>query len=61
MTADTITNIWDGAWEDAETGTSMKGFGVEVWQMRAGKIAVWEASFNVGRADQAISVDDLLR
>ena len=58
---DTITNVWDGAWEDTETGAAMKGFGVEVWLMRDGKIAVWEAAFNVGRADQAISLADLLR
>ena len=58
---DTIVNVWDGAWEDAETGTAMKGFGVEVWRMRDGKIAIWEAAFNVGQADQAVSVGDLLR
>lgn len=39
----------------------MKGFGVEVWVMRAGRIAVWEMAFNVGRADQAMGVGDLLR
>jgi nuclear transport factor 2 (NTF2) superfamily protein len=61
LTADTIVNVWDGAWEDAETGTAMKGFGVEAWQMRDGKIAVWEAAFNVARADQPISLGDLLR
>ena len=58
---ETITNVWDGAWEDAETGVAMQGFGVEVWLMRNGKIAVWEAAFNVGRADQQVSVGDLLR
>lgn len=61
LMGETITNVWDGAWEDAETGAAMKGFGVEVWIMRDGKIAVWEAAFNVGRADQAISLGDLLR
>jgi hypothetical protein len=39
----------------------MKGFGVEIWVMRDGRIAVWDAAFNVGRADQATSVGDLLR
>ena len=39
----------------------MKGFGVEVWVLRDGKIAVWEAAFNVGRADQTGSVVDALR
>jgi hypothetical protein len=38
----------------------MKGFGVEVWVMRDGRIAVWDAAFNVARADQAMSVGDLL-
>jgi nuclear transport factor 2 (NTF2) superfamily protein len=61
LSGDTITNVWDGAWEDAESTTAMKGFGVEVWVLRDGKIAVWEAAFNVGRADQAASVADALR
>jgi hypothetical protein len=39
----------------------MKGFGVEVWTLRDGKVAVWEAAFNVGRADESTSVADMLR
>ena len=58
---DTITNVWDGEWEDATTGVAMRGFGVEVWVMRDGKIAIWEAAFNVGRADQSSTVTDLIR
>jgi len=58
---DTITNIWNGTWEDAESGAAMKGFGVEVWVMKGGRIAIWEAAFNVVRADQAITVADALR
>lgn len=58
---DTITNVWDGEWEDATSGAKMKGFGVEAWLMRDGKIAVWEAAFNIGRADQTGSVADMLR
>jgi len=58
---DTITNSWTGAWQDAESGAPMKGFGVEVWVLRDGKIALWEAAFNVGRADQTASVADALR
>ena len=46
MVNDTITNVWEGEWEDAETGAAMRGFGVEVWIMRDGKIAVWEGAFN---------------
>src|SRR4029077_5942296 len=58
---DTITNVWEGEWQDAESGAAMRGFGVEVWVMRGGKIAVWEAAFNTGRADQTNYVADLLR
>jgi nuclear transport factor 2 (NTF2) superfamily protein len=38
---DTIANYWEGEWEDRMTGR-----GVEIWVMRNGKIAVWEAAFN---------------
>jgi len=61
LMGDTITNIWNGTWEDAESGAAMKGFGVEVWVMKGGRIALWEAAFNVTRADQAITVADALR
>ncbi len=61
FTGDTLTNSWEGAWQDAETGVAMKGFGVEFWQMRDGRIALWEAAFNVARADQTASVADALR
>ena len=58
---DTISNVWDGEWEDAETGVAMRGYGVEIWVMRDRKIAVWEAAFNVARADAAAGVADMLR
>jgi nuclear transport factor 2 (NTF2) superfamily protein len=58
---DTITNVWEGEWQDADSGVAMRGFGVEVWVMRDGMIAAWEAAFNTGRADQTRSVADLLR
>ena len=61
LDGDTLSNIWDGEWEDTATGAKMKGFGVEIWLMRGGKIAVWEASFNVAPADSAGSVADMLR
>jgi len=35
-------------WTDRDTGKPMTGFGVEVWTMREGKIAVWEAAFSAG-------------
>jgi nuclear transport factor 2 (NTF2) superfamily protein len=58
---DTLTNVWTGEWEDVDSGVRMRGFGVEVWIMNGGRIAVWEAAFNTGRADQASSVADVLR
>ena len=61
MANDTITNVWKGEWLDAESTVPMRRFGVEVWVMRDGKIAVWEAAFNAGRADHANSVAELLR
>jgi len=61
LMGDVMTNIWDGEREDAGTGQRMKGFGVEVWTMRDGKIAVWEAAFNAAPADQRVSVEQALR
>jgi nuclear transport factor 2 (NTF2) superfamily protein len=58
---DTIANVWEGEWQDADSGVAMRGFGVEIWVMRDGKIAVWEAAFNAARADQSGGVTDLLR
>jgi nuclear transport factor 2 (NTF2) superfamily protein len=60
LEGNTMTNVWDGEWQDAATGVSMKGFGVELWILRDGKIAVWEAAFNVARADQAGGVAEML-
>jgi len=42
-----LANLWEGAWEDARTGKPMRGRGLEVWTMRDGMIAVWDAAFNV--------------
>jgi nuclear transport factor 2 (NTF2) superfamily protein len=58
---DAMTNVWEGEWQDAATGVAMKGFGVELWILRDGKIAVWEAAFNVARADQTGGVAEMLR
>src|SRR5260370_17892872 len=46
LSGDTIANYWDGEWEDRATGKRMAGRGVEIWLMREGKIAVWDAAFN---------------
>lgn len=58
---DTLTNVWEGEWRDADSDAVMRGFGVELWVMRGGKIAIWEAAFNTAPADQSGSVADLLR
>ena len=50
LMGDTIANYWEGWWEDRLTGKKMQGRGVEVWTMRDGKIAVWEAAFNANEA-----------
>jgi nuclear transport factor 2 (NTF2) superfamily protein len=61
LSGDIIANAWSGEWQDAESGAAMTGYGIEIWQMRDGKIALWEAAFNVARADQSGGVADLLR
>jgi nuclear transport factor 2 (NTF2) superfamily protein len=50
LAGDTIANYWEGWWEDSITGKKMQGRGVEVWVMRGGKVAVWEAAFNANEA-----------
>ncbi|HZK89882.1 MAG TPA: nuclear transport factor 2 family protein [Stellaceae bacterium] len=50
LMGDKIANYWEGTWADRVTGAKMTGRGVEVWTMRDGKIAVWEAAFNVNEA-----------
>lgn len=42
-----LGNFWEGEWEDAQTGKAMSGRGTEFWTIRDGKIAIWEATFNV--------------
>ncbi len=42
-----LTNLWEGTWADSHTGKQMAGRGLEVWKMRGGMIAVWDAAFNV--------------
>ena len=39
------------AWEDRDSGKQMAGRGLEVWRMRDGMIAVWDAAFNVWEKD----------
>ena len=46
LSGDMLANYWEGEWQDSVTGKEMQGRGVEIWVMRDGKIAVWEAAFN---------------
>jgi nuclear transport factor 2 (NTF2) superfamily protein len=43
---DTLANTWDASWEDALTGKQMLGRGTEIWIVRDGRIALWDATFN---------------
>lgn len=47
LMGDTIANYWEGWWQDRASGARMQGRGAEIWVMREGRIAVWEAAFNV--------------
>jgi nuclear transport factor 2 (NTF2) superfamily protein len=41
-------------WTERDVGTAMTGFGVEVWTMREGKIAIWEAAFSAGEEEELL-------
>ena len=47
LMGDVVGNYWEGEWQDAQTGKEMTGRGTEFWTVRDGKVAVWEATFNV--------------
>ncbi|MBU1275126.1 MAG: nuclear transport factor 2 family protein [Proteobacteria bacterium] len=47
VTGDVLGDSWSGQWVDAVTGKKMQGKGMEFLTLRGGKIAVWEAVFNV--------------
>jgi nuclear transport factor 2 (NTF2) superfamily protein len=53
LAGDTIANYWEGWWTDAASGSEMTGRGVEIWVLRDGRIAIWEAAFNVKEAGKA--------
>jgi nuclear transport factor 2 (NTF2) superfamily protein len=46
VTGDTLANSWEASWQDAKTGKSMLGRGTEIWIVRDGRIALWDATFN---------------
>jgi nuclear transport factor 2 (NTF2) superfamily protein len=56
LMGDTIANYWEGEWEDSVTGGRMTGRGVEIWVMRDGKIAIWEAAFNANEIGKPSSM-----
>ena len=47
LMGDVLANTWDASWEDAQTGKPMLGRGTEIWIVRDGRIASWDATFNV--------------
>jgi nuclear transport factor 2 (NTF2) superfamily protein len=46
LMGDLLANTWDATWEDAQTGKPMQGRGTEIWRVRDGRIALWDATFN---------------
>lgn len=52
-----LTNKWEDTWTDKASGKKMAGIGLEVWTMRDGKIAVWEAAFNAREEGAAADLD----
>jgi nuclear transport factor 2 (NTF2) superfamily protein len=47
LMGDRLANTWDASWQDAQTGKDMLGRGTEIWHVRDGRIALWDATFNV--------------
>jgi nuclear transport factor 2 (NTF2) superfamily protein len=47
LMGDVLGNTWDASWQDAQTGKAMLGRGTEIWIVRNGRIASWDATFNV--------------
>lgn len=46
LMGDRLANSWEATWEDAKTGKAMQGRGIEIWIVREGRIARWDAAFN---------------
>ncbi len=47
----TIVGSWTADWTDGVTGRPMKGKGIEFVEIRDGKCARWEATFNAWDAE----------
>jgi nuclear transport factor 2 (NTF2) superfamily protein len=46
LMGDTLANTWEATWQDAQTGRPMQGRGTEIWIVRAGRVTLWDATFN---------------
>ena len=46
LMGDTLANTWDASWQDGQTGKPMLGRGTEIWVVRDGRIALWDATFS---------------
>ena len=51
VSGNTIVGSWVADWTDGATGRPMKGKGIEFIEMRDGKCARWEATFNAWDAE----------
>ena len=51
VSGNTIVGSWVADWIDGVTGRPMKGKGIEFIEMRDGKCARWEATFNAWDAE----------
>jgi ketosteroid isomerase-like protein len=51
VSGNTIVGSWVADWADGITGRPMKGKGIEFIEMRDGKCARWEATFNAWDAE----------
>lgn len=57
LMGDMIANSWECRWIDTKTDKKMWGWGMEMWTMRDGKIAIWEGTLNFneeGKRDTGI-------
>ena len=57
LAGDTLAIDFTGTWEDTLTGKKMRGHGVEIWKLRGGKVAVWDAAINIAEQDEAAGLE----
>ncbi len=56
VTGNVVADEWTGTWIDDSTGKRMHGRGMEFLTMRDGRVAIWDAVFNVWEEGAAPSV-----